>query len=315
MGTIVSTVLIAAPLAFLVGWLCSKALFRYLAAAATEQSPAGETMQSDATGRGEAAQESSDPDLARRLRQRVGQLQQELKPLKGEVELLKEAVVERDQTILELRQKLQVNSTLPEETPATAAATETARHRQLQESLHAQLQQLEEQNQELSAASEAARARAGRIAERYLKWRKKLAPVIRQFRQQRAMINELREELRQRDLRQQASQSARMRGEIPAKENAAKQRPESAGPGSVQAENLQALRGVGPAMHKRLNEAGVYRLQQLAAMDGNALRQLCHALGMGAGAIARCDWAQESRQLILPAEVSPSVALPEKLSA
>ena len=307
MGIIFSTILIAAPLAFLAGWLCSKALFRYLAAKSNsvavvtaEDDVAVEVTRPDQ----QPMQESEAPERQQNLQAQLKVLRARLQPLQAESKTLKAALVERDQTITELRRSLKVQSTLPEETAATAAATTTARHRKLVEAMHDKLSAAEERNGQLERAQAVATSRAERIAQRYLRWRKKLLPRLKQYRQQRAIIGELREELRQRDLRQQ-ERAAMLSGKP---EVAVVQR-------SLDRQDLQSLHGVGPALSKKMQELGIYRLQQLVEMDRSELLAFYKSLGLGAAAIARNDWQQQARQILGLAENKTPAALPEELPA
>lgn len=65
----------------------------------------------------------------------------------------------------------------------------------------AQLERLKERDAEIAelhARLDEAEARSEQIKERFRTWRERIKPVARQFRQQRAVIGQLREELRQR---------------------------------------------------------------------------------------------------------------------
>jgi predicted flap endonuclease-1-like 5' DNA nuclease len=310
MGIIFSTILIAAPLAFLAGWLCSKALFRYLVNAQAEAAAAvnmanevaPDTAQPDQQVAGDS--ESAEPQLQQQFNAHLKVLQARLQPLQAESKALKAALVERDQTITELRRSLKVQSTLPEESAATASATATARHRKLLEAMHDKLSAAEERNRQLELTQSAANTKALRIAQRYLRWRKKFLPRLKQYRQQRTIIGELREELRQRDLRQQEREA------MPAgnADVAAVTR-------SLHRQDLQSLHGVGPALSKKMQDLGVYRLQQLAQMDRNELVAFYKSLGLGATAIARNNWQQQARQILGLPENSTPAPLPEELSA
>lgn len=115
MNTILSTVLITAPLAFVAGWILAKAVFRSLDSGAR------------------------DTDYRKLLQQQ------------------KKAITERDGQIAEL---------------------------------HAQLEVTEK--------------KMLRTKQIFGTWRDRIRPIARQFRQQRAIITELRDELRRRDNGQQA---------------------------------------------------------------------------------------------------------------
>lgn len=308
MGTIFSTILIATPPAFLVGWLCSKALFNYRVAKqqnVTGHGPAENAVPAEQPLQNQApATDTPDEGLQQKLRQQLKVMQAKLQSLQAEHKALKAALVERDQTITELRRSLKVQSTLPEETAATAAATETARHRKLVEAVHDKLNAAEDRNRQLDLACAAANTRALRTAQRYLRWRKKLMPRLKQYRQQRAIIGELREELRQRDLRQQERESV-----LADRAEVAAVRPVR------DRQDLQSLHGIGPALSQKMHDLGIYRLQQIAEMNQAELTAFYKSLGIGAAAVARNKWQQQARRILGLAEDSPGTAVSAELSA
>ena len=382
MSTIISTVLIAIPPAFLTGWVLSKALLR--ASIAGEQPVAGKDAHSASAStliEGAAAanpvsadpsQDAHDRQLVNKLRQELAAAKTGLQPLQTELQLLKEAGAERQQLVVDLKSKLQLQATLPEETPATG----TARHRQLLQLMKDRLETGEQRIAELTDELSRAEKKGRRTAERFLNWRKKIKPLAKQYRQQRAIIKELREELRLRDLRQRdqkdvlakaqaqrveaiveaatmaaslplssassvsecaaanagltkaevpASSAAEKTAELPvdqpqsgpkapvatqAPERAEAKNADTAAPDRVAAsgdqerEDLQALRGVGPALHKKLNAQGVYRLKQLAVMDGDEMLRLSKSLGVSQKAILKQDWVGQARALLQMTDLS-----------
>lgn len=383
MSAIISAVLIAIPPAFLAGWVLSKALLR--ASIAGEQPVAGKDAHSASAstlteGAAAANPVSADPSPDAHDRQLVNKLRQELaaaktglQPLQTELQLLKEAGAERQQLVVDLKRKLQLQATLPEETPATG----TARHRQLLQLMKDRLETGEQRIAELTDELSRAENKGRRTAERFLNWRQKMKPLAKQYRQQRAMLKELREELRLRDMRQRdqqeslakaqaqrvaaiaeattmaasvpeassaspvsecaAANAGLTKAEVPALSVAEKtvespvDQPQSgpeapvamlapkradakdadaAVPASVAAsgdeerEDLQALRGVGPALHKKLNAQGVYRLKQLAVMDGDEMLRLGKSLGVSHKAILKQDWVSQARALLQMTDLS-----------
>ncbi len=76
--------------------------------------------------------------------------------------------------------------------------------------------------------------------------------------------------------------------------------------GDEEREDLQVLRGVGPALHKKLNAKGVYRLKQLAVMDADELLRLAKSLGVSQKVILKQDWVGQARALLqMPALLQP----------
>lgn len=319
------------------GWLLSKALFRQLAlqrslldAGKPENAVA---LAVNVAANGQIDQAAVKKLLAERqqaqqqivqLREQLGAAQQRLQSLQGEVQLLKEAAAEREHQVVDLRQKLKVQSTPPEVDVRSATDSDTTRNRQLlqtmRENLTAQEQVAGEQLVQLAGLQE----RLQSTVQRAHKWRLRFKPLLRQLRQQRTMINELREELRQRELRPQQSEAARPQQSVA-------QSPEQSDTESpvvvraavdsrsdcsnINQENLQLLRGLGPALHRKLNESGIYRLGQLAAMSVDEYYRLSRALGVAQKTAIRNDWPACARQLLgmMPAYPDTQIDLPQKV--
>jgi predicted flap endonuclease-1-like 5' DNA nuclease len=319
MSTVFSTVLMASPPAFLIGWVLSKALFRQsvlsrsavdtnlsASAAPTVANPAATGSIDQVAIKKMIAERQQAQQLVSQLRDQLGAAQQRLQPLQGEVQLLKEAVAEREHQVLDLRRKLQQQST-PPEVEVGAASIDTAKHRQLLKAMRDRLTAQEQLAGQQSAQLAVIQQRLKNALQRAQKWRLKSRPVLRQFRQQRTMISRLRDELRQRDLRQQnleaaqAAQSiAQVTGQAIADQpislsKAAESRVDYS---SVNQENLQVLRGLGPILHKKLNERGIYRLGQIAELSAEESYRLCRSLGVGHKIAARNDWATSARELL-----------------
>jgi predicted flap endonuclease-1-like 5' DNA nuclease len=327
MSTIFSTVLIASPPAFLAGWLLSKALFRQLALQRSlidAGKPANAVASVvSATASGQIDQAAVKKVLAERqqaqqqinqLREQLGVAQQRLQPLQGEVQLLKEAVAEREHHVLDLRQKLKVQGTPPEVDVRAATDSDTTRNRQLlqamRDRLAAEEQLVSKQADQLSGVQK----RLQSTMRRAHKWRLRFKPFLRQLRQQRAMINELREELRQRDLRQQQFDTVQPHKPVARSlEQSLAEQPASVPAAvdsrsdysSINQEDLQLLRGLGPALHKKLNESGIYRLGQLAAISVDEYYRMSRSLGVAQKTAVRNDWPACARQLLAMEPVHP----------
>ena len=321
MSTIFSTVLIASPPAFLAGWLLSKALFRQLAlqrslidigkperavASAVSAAANGQSIDPAAVKKIIAERQAAQQQV-NQLRDQLHAAQQRLQPLQGEVQLLKEAVAEREHQVVDLRRKLQVQGIPPEVDVRAAAGSDTVRARQslqaLQDRLTAQEQLTGEQTEKLTRLQQ----RLQSTMQRAHKWRLRFKPFLRQIRQQRSMINELREELRQRELHQQEFGTAQpdkpvarsvdqSAAKLPASPSAVVD--SRSDYSSINQENLQLLRGLGPALHKKLNEAGIYRLGQLAAISVDEYYRLSRSLGVAQKTAVRNDWPACARQLL-----------------
>jgi len=332
MSTIVSTVLIATPPAFLAGWILSKVVFRHISLTRPRAvaPPAVKPTNTVTDESGNAGQVSAGAPANTRkfnmLRQKLAGALAESQSLQAEIQLLKEAAAEREHTVIDLRRKLQVQLKVPEESLRSAPAKQKQFIQMLEGRLGTQQQRMDELQQELEMAA----SRAKRTTQRFGKWRQKFKPMARQFRQQRTIINELREELRQRDLEQQKIAAARAQAvdsAIPAQANSALSqaapRPGAgelpvadvplsavtsaeAAPdcGDQEREDLQALRGIGPALHNKLNEKGIYRLQQLAFMTPQEISELGRALGISKKLLGQHGWIKQARQLLNMSDLS-----------
>ena len=330
MSTIISTVLIATPPAFLLGWILSKVLFRHISltrpnalvpASATPLASINAAVVSD-KGAANTEQTAADVRKLNMLRQKLAGALANGQSLQSEIQLLKEAAAEREHKVIELKRKLQVRLQLPEESLAAAPA----RQQQFVQMMKDRQATLELRIEELKHELAAADTKAKRTAHRFNDWRQKIKAMAKQSRQQRAMINELREELRQRDI-EQRKQAARPADVVPqsvppqlevaspeatvrlhavsAEPDTQAARPPyaadtstAADHGDEEREDLQVLRGVGPALHKRLNEQGIYRLRQLALMSPQELDQLGDSLGMSKKLLAKHEWGTQARLLL-----------------
>ena len=225
MDTIFSTVLVTAPVAFMVGWLLAKVLFRHI------------SIVRPAAVSGGALAEAAQP---RQLNSLAAANDGEFRKL---LKLQQARIVDREQRIAELEGNL-------------AAADQ----------------------------------RTARLATIFRRWRGRTRPLARQYRQQRVIIKELREELRLRDAADQPPSSP------------VDGRPAApvAGP-QVANSNLQSLHGVGPALQIRLKDLGIYNLSQFAEMSRDDLSKLHAELGLGRRRAGKYDWiAQARRNLGLP---------------
>ena len=305
MSTIFSAVLVTAPLAFLAGWILSKVVFRHISLTRpnVEQPRGAETLSVTGAGGSDGAGQSSGTVAtdARRiniLRQKLAGARGESQSLQAEIQLLKEAAAEREHAVVDLKRKLQMQLKVPEE----SLKSSPAREKQLLQQLEGRLATHQHRIDELKHELEAANTQTKRTVQRFHSWRKKIKPLAVQIRQQRVMIAELREELGRQELEQRGQEAAEMHTDLSAQ---------------VSQEDLQKLRGVGPAMHKKLNEQGVYRLKQLALMSSREFSELGKSLGIGQKVLAKYQWTVQARQLLNMPEVVAGTELmgSEALSA
>jgi len=328
MSTILTTVLITAPLAFLVGWLLSKVLFRHLTITRPNTVTASNAAaQPDATPKHTQTLAAVQPpnksaaapqvlDALRALQKRFTASQTERQALQNETQLLKEAVAERDHRLLELKQQLAVVSSPPEDTQPGTVAIQNAKQakdmRALQQRLQAHELEMVKLRRELVTAEE----KILKAKAQFKAWPTRIKPLVKQFRQQRMIISELREEMRQRELRREHDatlQKVKAKSVTNAVHTEQKhpsatpsQTESPAGPPPVETQrtaddarnNLQKLRGIGPALHKKLNAQGIFQLQQLADMSTRDLCKLGESLGVSQKLIVKNDWSEQAQQLL-----------------
>ena len=70
-----------------------------------------------------------------------------------------------------------------------------------------------------------------------------------------------------------------------------------AGPANDMRDKLQAIKGVGPAIEKTLNEMGIFRFQQIAEMSEYDIDRIASSLKGLRSRIYREDWLGQAREL------------------
>ncbi len=71
-------------------------------------------------------------------------------------------------------------------------------------------------------------------------------------------------------------------------------------------DNLRAIKGIGPAIEKTLNELGIFRFSQIAAMNRYDIERVANRLKGFQSRIEREDWIGQARELAEIAEVVDS---------
>jgi predicted flap endonuclease-1-like 5' DNA nuclease len=272
MSNVLSTVLITAPLAFMLGWLLAKAVFRHLSITRPGADLAGDHEASAASAAGPA--DSPEIDLST-----------------TEVQLLREGVAERDHVIADLKKQLATQLSPLEDTPANASAQES----RLRQNITAMREGLTTREKQLQKLQTRLAERQEKSLQRFRLWRARFSKAANQIRQQKLIISELREELKLREQRQPepvtSSQPAPAVSTLQASAVTA-----------MNCDELRALRGVGPAMQFKLNEQGIYRLQQIASLSMAELLQLGDTLSINRVRMEKTDWISQARTLLnLPA--------------
>jgi predicted flap endonuclease-1-like 5' DNA nuclease len=323
MSTILSTILITAPLAFIVGWLVSKAVFVHRSTALRQPTAVGEldTIRMPNPSVAPATNAPSNPQIlkaAQILKQQLAKSQADYHSLLNEAQLLKEAVAEREHRLLELKQQISVTAIPPEEVRAGTAGLENVQQAKDMRALEKRIKAHEHEIADLRRELIHIETKKDIATSRFTKWRIKLKPFARQFRQQRMIISELREELRQRELRREheaVEHQHELNAAISAEANTqqadtakttlaateAVKTPPPVKPVEQQ-DNLTALKGIGPALQKKLHNQGVFRLQQLANMNAGELSKLGKSLGVSQKLISKNDWSKQAREQLGIAE-------------
>jgi hypothetical protein len=191
--SIVSAILIAAPLTFVAGWLACKAILQLGSTHAPAAIPAPATTREfdpSATlqrpdGRellAQALEQSADHDAQAQTRIADTELQRELTALR-------EALAERDHAISELKAQVR-------DLPDLEQLPGLRRPDDITTELTAELEALKHENLLMNGRLHRAEADADKHLRHMVSWRERAKPLIKQCRQQRRIINELRDQFR-----------------------------------------------------------------------------------------------------------------------
>lgn len=144
----------------------------------------------------------------------------------------------------------------------------------------------------LSKALEAAEQKAEEQANELLTWQSRIAPLVGKYRERVAQVHHLEQELKQirRDLGEMPKPE-----QIPVKEEAA---PAEAGKEAPDLENLQLIRGVGPAIEKTLQKLGIRNLEQIAALTAEDIHKVAAEIRGFSSRIARENWIGQAKKLL-----------------
>ena len=319
MDTVISTILICAPLAFLAGWLISKVILKQgltkqakladnpetpknFDPTATIQRPDGRNVLAMAL---EETRKNRDENRAK-----TGTPGEDFMStsVHNELLLLKEALAERDHQITELKANLQDQ---PDQLALHAAAGKNDQQPgmatdNLSENANTdpydtnafhinkdnsnrdnidqdeQLAAAEHEKLLLTGQVHRAEALADKKSRHVSTWRGRARALIKQCRQQRMIIGELRNQLRQLN---DTADSADLPPELPATVD-------------VPADDLKVLRGIGPALEKRLNKQGIFCYRQIAAMTADDLIEVGQSLGIGKLRKLSAEWLEQAQALV-----------------
>lgn len=282
MSTVVSTILICSPLAFVCGWLVSKALLRQTQASTTATIPAVNTpkyfdpnttaQRPDGRTLFAMALETTEDSSATPCAEDTDKT-----TLQKELRLIREALAERDHEISELKESLQDQPDIAalDITGYSAANSDDAVTTLTQELADTQHEKLL-----LSVQLHSAEALADGKSRHMVSWRNRIKPLVQQCRQQRIIITELRDELRN-----SLNNSPTVGNE---------QSPLIVG---VPADDLKVLQDIDPTMEKRLNQQGIFYYRQLAAMTEDELTTVCQSLGIGRHKTLSGEWIEQAQAL------------------
>ncbi len=107
-------------------------------------------------------------------------------------------------------------------------------------------------------------------------WRQRVAPLTRKLKQQKEMIQQLRECTRQTD---------------------PSDWPDTAGSDEQRHDDLKAIRGIGPALERRLQQHGIYRYAQIAELTAEELADVARKLAIAPNLAERDEWIQQAQDL------------------
>ena len=191
--------------------------------------------------------------------------------------------IERDELLARI-QRLQDELDTLRQQPSRqqeAAAADKAARGELREQLNAREQQL----RELTTRLEHSELRAEELAQEVESWKRRLAPLTVQLRKQRELLRLAHDTAEQtQPHKQPVAPPAANQTETP--------------------DELQKIRGIGPALERRLRAQGILRYSQLAQMSEPQLAELATRLAISANLPARDEWVEQARELAQGAAVA-----------
>jgi predicted flap endonuclease-1-like 5' DNA nuclease len=124
-------------------------------------------------------------------------------------------------------------------------------------------------------------ARVANLTERLASWNDRVAPLTQKLRQQQALIRRYRERL------------AEPAGNEPLDLD-------SAAPNDSATDDLKQIRGIGPALERRLNRHGIRSFEQIANLSDEELEDMAEKLAIAPNLIHRDRWVEQARALAKP---------------
>ncbi len=288
------TSLVSIAVAFPAGWMLCRAWLSQVAGNTRLRNPA----QSPAPGDPGETREDQLRASGERLRAQRNELAGKLAAAEQQIDSLTTQLARRAEQVAALRREQRQQPAPPED--ASGAVQEVTLLRIERDELLARVQRLQaeaknrgsvvpaaadagvraergELRERLAASERALRQAEGRLTEREREieelrqevesWKHRLAPLARQLQKQREVI------------RRQA------------------QPPAPPQPAGLPRDDLQRIRGIGPALERRLRAQGIHSYAQLAAMSEPALAALADKLAIAKALPMRDEWVRQAREL------------------
>ncbi len=184
--------------------------------------------------------------------------------------------IERDELLARI-QRLQAELDSLQQAKAAQPedhATEKAARGELRE----QLSSREHQVRELTTRLEQSELRVEQLTQEVESWKRRLAPLTVQLRKQRELIRQAQDAAEQTQPHKQPIV------------------PPTANDTNIP-DDLQKIRGIGPALERRLRAQGILRYSQIAQMSAPQLVELAGRLAISTNLPARDEWVEQAREL------------------
>jgi len=171
-----------------------------------------------------------------------------------------------------------------------------------------QLQSSVDASDDSSVALAAKDQRIGKLQRELANWQSRLPPLIEKYRQRNDDAERLEAELADARSQLQVLLDSRAGRESRAQVAGASEAPnthedvsndanDAAAPLNGARDALQAIKGVGPAIEKTLNEMGIFNYQQIADMSEYDIDRIAKRLKGFRSRIYREDWIGQAREL------------------
>lgn len=262
-------------------------------------------------------EESRDKVRAKLARQknRLDEMTEQLAERAEEVATLRNAQIEVEQRRARAEQKLAEAEDTITATARDGAAQDYTLLRIERDELLARVQRLEAESDENvraaaerdAAANATAKAERGELRDRLNSSERRVRELENQLTERDERIEELREEVEswKHRLAPMARQLQKHKEIIRRGSHKVKDtEPDE----DLPRDNLQTIRGIGPALERRLRAQGVHNFGQLAAMSAEELEDLAGRLAIARTLPARDGWVRQAAELAAAQTPDPAVA-------